>query len=124
MDFEVIWSDEAIKNLHDICSYIARDNPEAALRMGNGILAMSRFWRSFPSSVRPIPEEHRDRYGKLFSAPIGSFMMYPKNRAEWKSSLFGMLRVTSPHCELPNLAHALDAARMPCAFPEVATPRQ
>ena len=38
MDFKVIWSDEAIADLHEICSYIARDNPEAALRMGNGIL--------------------------------------------------------------------------------------
>jgi plasmid stabilization system protein ParE len=32
MDFNVIWSDEAMADLREICSYIARDNPEAALK--------------------------------------------------------------------------------------------
>ena len=39
MDFKVIWSDEAIADLHEVCSYIAQDNPEAALRIGQSILA-------------------------------------------------------------------------------------
>jgi toxin ParE1/3/4 len=47
MDFKVIWSDEAIGDLHEICSYIARDNPEAALRMGNGILDNVRILARF-----------------------------------------------------------------------------
>ena len=37
MDFKVIWSDAAIEDLREICSYISRDNPDAALRMGQGI---------------------------------------------------------------------------------------
>lgn len=48
MDFKVIWSDEAITDLRDICSYIARDNPEAAVRMGNGILDHVRILAQFP----------------------------------------------------------------------------
>ncbi len=48
MGFKVIWSDEAIADLHEICSYIARDNPEAALRMGNGILDHVRILARFP----------------------------------------------------------------------------
>jgi len=48
MDFQVIWSDEAIKDLHDICSYIAGDNSEAALRMGNGILDHVAILARFP----------------------------------------------------------------------------
>jgi toxin ParE1/3/4 len=48
MDFKVIWSDEAIADLHEICSYIARDNPEAALRLGNGILDHVRILARFP----------------------------------------------------------------------------
>jgi plasmid stabilization system protein ParE len=34
----VIWSGQAIGDLRDLCSYIARHDPEAALRMSNGIL--------------------------------------------------------------------------------------
>lgn len=48
MDFKVIWSDEAIADLREICSYIARDNPEAALRMGQGILDHVRILVRFP----------------------------------------------------------------------------
>jgi plasmid stabilization system protein ParE len=38
MDFKVIWSDAAISDLGGICSYIARHDPAAALRIGSGIL--------------------------------------------------------------------------------------
>ena len=48
MEFKVIWSDAAIADLHEICSYIARDNPEAALRMGQGILAHVQILARFP----------------------------------------------------------------------------
>jgi plasmid stabilization system protein ParE len=48
MDFKVIWSDAAIADLHEICSCIARDNPKAALRMGNGILDHVRILARFP----------------------------------------------------------------------------
>jgi toxin ParE1/3/4 len=48
MDYKVIWSDAAIADLHEICAYIARDDPQAALRMGRGILAHVRILSSFP----------------------------------------------------------------------------
>jgi plasmid stabilization system protein ParE len=48
MDFKVIWSDEAIADLHEICSYLAQHDPEAALRMGNGILDHVRILARFP----------------------------------------------------------------------------
>ena len=48
MDFKVIWSDEAIANLRDICTFIARQDPQAALRMGHGILAHVQILASFP----------------------------------------------------------------------------
>ena len=48
MDFKVIWSDAAIADLNDICSYIARHDPQAALRLGRGILAHVRILASFP----------------------------------------------------------------------------
>jgi toxin ParE1/3/4 len=48
MDFKVIWSEQAIANLNEICSYIAREDPQAARRMGSGILDHVRILASFP----------------------------------------------------------------------------
>jgi toxin ParE1/3/4 len=48
MDFKVIWSDTAIADLHDTCSYIARHDPQAAGRLGRGILDHVRILSSFP----------------------------------------------------------------------------
>ena len=59
MDFKVIWSDAAIADLHDICSYIAQDNPQAAQRMGRGILDHVRILASFPSIGPTYPRGAR-----------------------------------------------------------------
>ncbi len=48
MDFKVIWSDTAIADLHDTCSYIARHDPQAAGRLVRGILDHVRILSSFP----------------------------------------------------------------------------
>ena len=48
MDFKVSWSDAAISDLRDICSYIARHDAQAAHRMGRGILEYVRILGSFP----------------------------------------------------------------------------
>lgn len=48
MDFKVIWSDAAIADLHDICAHIAQNAPQAAQRMGRGILDHVRILGSFP----------------------------------------------------------------------------
>ena len=48
MDFKVIWSEAAIADLNDICSYIAQHNPQAAHRLGRGILDHVRILASFP----------------------------------------------------------------------------
>jgi toxin ParE1/3/4 len=55
MDYKIIWSDEAIADLHGICSYIASDNPEAAERVGIGILDHVLILASFPYIGPPYP---------------------------------------------------------------------
>lgn len=60
MDFKVTWSDQAIADLHDICSYIARDDPQAAGRMGRGILDHVRILASFPFIGPTYPRGSRD----------------------------------------------------------------
>jgi plasmid stabilization system protein ParE len=56
MDFKVIWSDAAIADLRDICSYIARHDAQAAQRMGRGILDHIRILGSFPLIGPAYPE--------------------------------------------------------------------
>ncbi|MEI7822176.1 MAG: type II toxin-antitoxin system RelE/ParE family toxin [Verrucomicrobiota bacterium] len=48
MDFKVIWSDAAIADLREACSYIAHHDPQAAGRMGRGILEHVRILATFP----------------------------------------------------------------------------
>lgn len=48
MDFKVIWSDAAIADLQEICAYLAQHDPQAAQRIGQGILDHVQILSSFP----------------------------------------------------------------------------
>ena len=48
MDFKIIWSDAAIADLQEIWAYLAQHNPQAAARIGRGILAHVRVLANFP----------------------------------------------------------------------------
>jgi plasmid stabilization system protein ParE len=72
MEFKVIWSEAAIGDLQDICSYIARDNPQAAERIGHGILDHVRILQSFPFIGPTYPKGARGHCGKSSSVLIAS----------------------------------------------------
>jgi len=48
MDFKIVWSDAAISDLKDICSYIAQRDAQSAVRIGRGILDHVHILASFP----------------------------------------------------------------------------
>ncbi len=48
MDFKIIWSDAAIADLQEVCAYVAQDDPQAAVRLGRGILDHVCVLASFP----------------------------------------------------------------------------
>jgi toxin ParE1/3/4 len=48
MDFKIIWSDAAIADLQELCSYVAQHDPRAADRIGRAILDHVRVLASFP----------------------------------------------------------------------------
>ena len=48
MDFKIIWSDAAIADLQEIWAYLAQHDPQAAARIGRGILAHVRVLANFP----------------------------------------------------------------------------
>jgi plasmid stabilization system protein ParE len=45
---KVIWSDDSLEDLRQIVSYIAADNPAAALRVGKRLLNFVRFFETSP----------------------------------------------------------------------------
>ncbi len=59
MDFKVIWSDQAIEDLREQCAYVGSRDPEAALRMGNGILDHVQILAQFPFIGPPYPRGTR-----------------------------------------------------------------
>ncbi|MCP5516861.1 MAG: type II toxin-antitoxin system RelE/ParE family toxin [Verrucomicrobiales bacterium] len=56
MDFKIVWTPLARADLREIVSYIARDNPEAARRVGQRILAAVEVLCSMPELGRVVPE--------------------------------------------------------------------
>lgn len=73
MDFKVIWSAAAISDLRDICAYIAREDPDAALRMGNGILDHVRILAQFPFIGPTYPRGARGPLREIVFRPYRIF---------------------------------------------------
>jgi len=48
MDYQVIWAESAIQDLREVCSFISKDNPQAALQVGETILEHVKVLASFP----------------------------------------------------------------------------
>ncbi|HEU0011556.1 MAG TPA: type II toxin-antitoxin system RelE/ParE family toxin [Verrucomicrobiae bacterium] len=73
MDYQIIWSDAAIADLHEICAYIARDNPTAALRLGKGLLAHVRILAAFPLIGPAYPRGARGKLREIVYRPYRIF---------------------------------------------------
>jgi toxin ParE1/3/4 len=56
VDFKVIISQPAIDDLKEIVSYIAQHNPDAARRIGDGLISRARLLTNFPEMGRRAPE--------------------------------------------------------------------
>lgn len=48
MDFQVVWTDPALADLREIVTYISRDDPAAAERVGNDVVDHVETLRTFP----------------------------------------------------------------------------
>ena len=73
MDFKIIWSDAAISDLQDICSYIAQHDLQAAGRIGRGILDHVRILASYPFIGPAYP---RGVKGTLREIVFGSYRIF------------------------------------------------
>lgn len=55
MDFKIVWTDRALEELRDLCSYIADDNPSAAEKLGDDIIRHVEILGTFPLIGPPYP---------------------------------------------------------------------
>jgi toxin ParE1/3/4 len=71
MDWEIVFSPQALEDLGEAVRYIARDNPEAAERVGNALIDRVLVLRKFPMLGPP----YRKRQGvrTLVSGPYMIF---------------------------------------------------
>jgi plasmid stabilization system protein ParE len=59
MDFKVLISDDALRDLERIVAYIAPHNPVAAERIGNQLIDAALSLRKLPARGRIVPEFER-----------------------------------------------------------------
>ena len=67
MDYQVVLSDQALKNLSAITAWIARDNEQRAESFGNELLHRVAILEKFPRLGSPLQSDPRWR--KLISPP-------------------------------------------------------
>jgi len=101
------WSDAAIADLRDICSYIARDDPQAAHRIAWDV-AFSTTFVSLAHSrslAPPIREGREALCARLSLVPIESFTTYPKHPGASRSFMSGTVRARNRYFDsLPRPA--------------------
>ncbi len=56
MDFEIVWSPEAIEDIESIAEYIARDSEQYARSVVTEIVSVGRKISEFPKLGRVLPE--------------------------------------------------------------------
>jgi len=99
MDFKVIWSDGAIADLQDICSYIARHEPQAAHRWVAAFSTMFAFLAPSRSLARSIREAHEAPCARLSSVLTESFTTFPRRLGALRLFTYGTVRAKNRHSE-------------------------
>lgn len=69
MDFRIDWTESARSDLKNVVSYIAKDDPVAALNFGEGIIASVDHLELFPRSSRVVPEKGEDQLREIPYSP-------------------------------------------------------
>ena len=80
MDYRIIWSPEALNHLDQIVRFISRDNPAAAVRLGNAIIEKALLLSNFPRLGMVFREARRDALREISVPPYRIF--YEINDAE------------------------------------------
>lgn len=69
MALVVLWTEAALLDLRNIVAYIASDNPAAARKMGERLIAAVENLAEHPRSARVVPEYSRETLREVIVAP-------------------------------------------------------
>jgi toxin ParE1/3/4 len=84
MDFKVIWMDKAAADLEAAVRFVARKNPEAALRLGMKLLEKPVVLESHPRFGRIFRKLNREDVRELIEAPYRIiYRIDDERRAIW-----------------------------------------
>jgi len=59
VDFKIVWTLRSREDLHEIATFIAKDNSQAALKLGDLIFASVDTLEKFPELGRIVPERNQ-----------------------------------------------------------------
>ncbi len=69
MDYQIIWSPEALNQLSDLVRFISRDNPTAAEKLGNAIIEEILLLGKFPRTGKKFLKLDRDDVREISLPP-------------------------------------------------------
>ncbi len=69
MAYKLIWSPAARDDLHDIISFIARDNPNRAMSFGYELISETDRLQEFPEFGRIVPEYRNELVREIIYRP-------------------------------------------------------
>ena len=69
MDYKVIWTDEAIGDLRQLVAYISRNNPAAAVKLGEALIQKSMLLAVHPCFGRVFRKLNKDNVREIPISP-------------------------------------------------------
>ena len=69
MEFEILWSPEALDDLRSLTNFIAVDNPAAAEKIGCALINSTELLTTQPLLGRRVPEQQSSRVREIIRAP-------------------------------------------------------
>ncbi len=69
MELQIIWSPEALDDLHSLTSFIAQDNPSAAESVGLALINSTALLSEHPLLGRQVPEERTTAIREIIRPP-------------------------------------------------------
>jgi plasmid stabilization system protein ParE len=82
VDYKVVWTLRSREDLRAISIFIARDNPAAALQLGDVIFQRMDSLRSFPELGRVVPERGEPNIREIV---VGNYRVVYRFRREQKT---------------------------------------
>lgn len=79
MDYKIVWTLRSREDLRDIAAFISRDNPAAALKLGDAFFQKVDSLQQFPELGRVVPERGQPEIREIV---VGNYRIIYRVRHE------------------------------------------